>query len=127
MKTEYRIVPIITFIADKYLQFKTIKKEMKGFFWNRKEVEVEEWRFIPDEMYGYMFCWDKEMCPTSILFNEANMRSCFNGQENYDIKGDDGFVEKYPNIEKYFDLLKEKRKEHLKEEEKKKHLEIEML
>ena len=105
MKTEYRIITNWTFIRDRYLQFKSTKKCLFG----HKTV----WRYIPEKnvskVLGYYL---KEFdCPSKLGLNSANsFLNCFDGQEDYELTN---FPKKYPNIEKYFEYLREKRKSYL--------------
>ena len=71
IKTEYRILPYQTFIADLYLQFKSIERK-KMFFGGYTEKEV--WRFVPCDdvckVLGYYL--REEACPTYLPFSSEN-------------------------------------------------------
>lgn len=113
MKTEYRIVPITTFIADKYLQFKLVQTKMT---WLGKIKTVEEWCFIPQtgypKVHGYWLT--QEACPTSLPFmHEAEFLNSFYDQESYELIP---FTKEYPDIEKYFEYLRSLRKGYLEQE-----------
>lgn len=126
MKTEYRIIPHRTFIADKYLQFKSYKY-VRSFwkFWE-KPKRVECWRFIPKDTYAYVLgvCLNEHSCPESTgFFGDAHFLHCFNEQE-WDLVG---FSKNYEDISKYFEKLQDKRREHLEDEEKKKNMKVQYL
>lgn len=113
-KTEYRIIPNWTFIADKYLQFKF--KGEKENFWGKTD-KIEEWRFVPSEsiaeVLGYYLT--KDICPSSLPWgSEGRFLNCFNEHETFDLIP---FTEKYPDIDMYFKHLNDKRAEYLKREE----------
>lgn len=98
-KTEYRILPQITFIADLYLQFKSIERKKK-FFGGYTEKEV--WCFVPCDnickVLGYYLT--EESCPTYIPFcSESYFIHDFAGQEWHSINP---FAYRYPDIEEYF-------------------------
>lgn len=126
MKTEYRIIPYRTYIADKYLQFKDIVIVKP---WFRKPYQKEVWRFIPRSrpsypaVHGYWLY--KEDCPTSLpYFYEHAFLNCFNEQEDYDLIP---FSEEYKDINDYFKYLRKQRKEYLEKEEKAKNMKTKYL
>jgi hypothetical protein len=110
-KTEYRIITHQTFIADRYLQFKSTKKTLFGKI---KDV----WRFIPEESVGRVLGYylHPEDCPIKIPYgHEGWLLHCFHDQENYSIGGVIPFTKEYPDINKYFEYLRSERKKHIKE------------
>lgn len=120
-KTEYRILPYQTFIADLYLQFKSIERKKK-FFGGYTEKEV--WRFVPsDDMCKILGDYLNEFdCPTYLpSFRESYFIHDFATQEWHSIVP---FIKKYPNIEDYFKEMQIKRKEYLEEKEANKNLKI---
>ncbi len=96
-----------------YLQFKTIEEKQK-FFGGTYMKEV--WRFVPDQLsarvHGYYL--HKESCPSSMRYDEeANLlHSFYNHQDSLK-----SFAKSYPDIEVYFQQLRESRQEYLKREE----------
>lgn len=129
MKTEYRIIPYRTFIADKYLQFKSVKTVTKRRISNlfRKTTEtIEIWRFVPKEncpiVLGYYLYED--YCPTEMPFmSSGDFLSCFNEQE-WDLKR---FAKQYPDISVYFQELHDKRKKYLEKEKRANNAKVEYL
>jgi hypothetical protein len=108
-KTAYRIIPLKTFLADKYLQFKRLDKKGK-----------EIWCFVPDERYAYVIgeCLTQETCPESLPFGgESNFKHSFYDQESFNLIP---FSKDYPDIEAYFNRIQKKRKEYVEDQEKKK-------
>lgn len=121
IKTEYRILPEETFIADLYLQFKSIERKKKLF---GGYTEKEVWRFVPCDNVCKVFGWylSENNCPTSLpCFRESYFVHDFAGQEWHSIKP---FTQKYPNIEDYFKEMRVKRKKYLDEQEANKNLKI---
>jgi len=123
IKTEYRIIPYKTFIGDMYLQFKFIEKK-KNFI--GRIVVKETWRFVPEESFSKVIgnSLSQDSCPkllNSLTMNEAYYMHSFYKQEKYFLIP---FTKKYPNIEKYFEYLREIRKEYLKEQEEKNNAKI---
>jgi hypothetical protein len=121
IKTEYRILPEETFIADLYLQFKSTERKKK-LFGGYKEKEV--WRFVPCEnvckVLGYYLSEDS--CPTSLPYSSENyFIHDFAGQEWHSITP---FAHAHANIEDYFKEMRVKRKKYLDEQEAKKNLKI---
>lgn len=117
--TEYRIIPLKTFIADMYLQFKSIE-EVKPFWFWQKPYTQEVWRFVPAENVGKVLgdYLTEQSCPTSLpSWNEDRFLHSFHQQESYSLIP---FTKKYPNIEDYFLMLREKRAEFLQKEAEKK-------
>lgn len=124
IKTEYRILPYQTFIADLYLQFKSIERKKK-FFGGYTEKEV--WRFVPCDsickVLGYYL--SEYSCPTSLPYSSENyFIHDFAGQEWHSINP---FVHKYPKIENYFKEVQIKRKQYLEEQEANKKLKTKYL
>jgi hypothetical protein len=116
--TEYRIIPLRTFIGDMYLQFKDTETFVRrhGFLWLKTTEEVREvWRFVPKEGYprvhGYWL--SKSRCPTSLPHRrEAEFMHCF-----YSLQGGlKRFKKQYPDIQKYFDYLTLEHQEYLDKE-----------
>lgn len=115
-KTEYRIFPNPTFIADEYLQFKRLDKKGR-----------EIWCYIPQEIYGKVTgdYLTQEDCPKNLpAFREADFIHGFYKQESYSLIP---FTEKYPDIEEYFAYLQKKRIEYLQEQEDKNNMKIRYL
>lgn len=121
--TQYRIITLITYVGDRYLQFKSTKKNSKRLwpkFCKVKCEEVECWRFVPTENTYVLRRVDEESCLTS-FYNPAfgvgdvsmYMHS-FAGHEDYEIGGLTPFVRNYPNIQDYFSELNQKREEYLR-------------
>lgn len=103
IKTSYRIIPIESFIGDMFLQF-----EQNGV-----------WRFVPEEMHStvtgkYLSIED---CPDVLPKLEDNcFLHCYYKNQDYNLIP---FTKLYPNIQTYFNSLKEKREKYLKEKEEK--------
>ena len=113
--TKYRLFAQRTLLADYYLQFEYTYKKRKWFGWG-KEVEITEWRYIPDERYTTItgaFLY-QDLAPSSLLFYslEHRMLRCFMEQESFKLIP---FTKNYPDIEVYFEELREKRKKYLQE------------
>jgi len=110
MKTVYRIVTCHTYIADRYLQFKSTKTSRF-----RKKVK-DVWRLVPQEVASYVLGqWlYPTSCPTVFPYGmESRFINCFDGQESYDVIP---FTDNYPDIEVYFEMLRNKRNEYVIEE-----------
>ena len=109
-KTEYRIIPNVTTFGDMYLQFK-YTEDVKGFFGKRKKVET--WRYVPNDLVAYVsgrYLSQKE-CPSELLdMCESDFLCSFHQQEDFEIIP---FINTYPDIERYFEFLRNKRKEYL--------------
>ena len=120
-RTEYRIITYRTYIADRYLQFKTTKT-VRNFpdFWNKHEKE--EWRFIPEPERYILGYHGVRSCPKKLnhfLGDEGNYVSSFHGQEGYGRMGGVTWLPStYPNIQDYFNNMNS-RYEAFKEEERK--------
>lgn len=113
IKTEYRIFPNKTYMADEYLQFKRIDKKGR-----------EIWCYVPEVPYAKLFgiYLTQEECPTELLeFREADFKRSFYKLESYMLIP---FTQEYPNIEEYFKYLRNKRENYLKEQEDKKNMKI---
>jgi hypothetical protein len=109
--TEYRIVTINTFLADRFLQFRSTRTK-RPFPWHRTVTE-DCWRFIPEmsqHIFGY---WSEQDCPTQLpgLFDTSYMHS-FHKQEDFNLIP---FTKRYPDIQPYFDAMNQKYDEYLKE------------
>jgi len=106
-KTEYRIIPYKTFLAEMFLQFK--------YYDGKNTVRC----FIPKKQTAYVLGENltQESCPESVSHMEGAKFLCSNyEQEKYELVP---FAKKYKNIEKYFEYLREKRKFYLSENERK--------
>ncbi len=117
VKTIYRIITLRTFIADRYLQFKSTTS-VRSFpkFWVKREIEC--WRFIPQDTYAYVFglCLNQSSCPIKLPFmGESHFLHCFYKQ----VRSLQSFARRFPDIQKYFDDLQKKREEYLEEEREK--------
>jgi hypothetical protein len=105
-KTEYRIIPIETFIADQYLQF---KRTIDG---------DDKWCFIPKierpKVLGQFLT--QEECPTELPKGSlaADFLHCFNDHQDYELVP---FAKNYPDINLYFEELNLLRQEYLKKKE----------
>lgn len=103
IKTKYRIIPFETHLGDMYLQF-----EDNGV-----------WRYVPKENHVYVtgkFLTIPE-CPIEIENGyEWYFLSCYYKNQDYELVP---FARLYANIQDYFDRLKIKRDEYLKEKEEK--------
>lgn len=117
-KTEYRIIPYKTYIADMYLQFKDVKVSRKGLF--GKKVLKTVWRFIPRKLDAYVLgeYMTKGTCPLQLPEHEEHrFLDCFFKQESYELIP---FTKKYPDIEVYFEEIRAERIAYLMEEANKK-------
>ena len=113
--TEYRTVTIITHMGDRYLQFKSKKREICWpKFWEKREVEC--WRLVPKvDAYVHSYIREED-CPEQIPYGmEARYRHCLYSQESSPLVGLTDFNSSYPNIQDYLDVINEKRDEYLKE------------
>lgn len=121
--TQYRIITLRTFIADRYLQFKsktTRTVREYPFFWRTRTVESECWRFIPQESTAYVLgdCLNEQSCLTRIPYRwEGRLLHCFYGPDDY-FSGFISFMRKYPDIQKYFQEMVQKRSEYLAKEQR---------
>jgi hypothetical protein len=106
-KTAYRIIPLKTFIADRYLQFKRINKRGK-----------EIWCFVPEMLDAYV-CGEyltQENCPESLPnMRETGFRHSFYGHEKYSLIP---FTLEYPDIEEYFKVIRVKHQKYLEDKQK---------
>jgi hypothetical protein len=106
-KTAYRIIPLKTFIADRYLQFKRI---------NEKGKEI--WCFVPKVLDAYVSgeCLTQEDCPESISdMRGTSFKHSFYGSEKHSLIP---FTTEYPDIEEYFKHIRKKRQEYLDNQQK---------
>ena len=117
--TEYRIITQRTTFGDRYLQFKSTKRRISfPQVWQIKEVEC--WRFVPEKSrYIFGKISERDCARTLIsLINDSQYMSCFHGQEDYEIRGLLPFTRKYPEIQKYFDMLNRKHEEYCEKEKR---------
>jgi len=115
--TEYRILPHKTFIADLYLQFKRTRV-VKTWFGFGKEKEIIEWCYIPEKSYPEVFGYwlSTYSAPSKLPFGrEAEFISCFAEQESFDVIP---FTKRYPDIEQYFEHLRNIRQQYLETKER---------
>ena len=106
--TEYRIITRITLTADRYLQFKSIKRvRCWPLFWKKKEKEV--WRYVPEERYTYAYVHERHSPTRIYFFNEGG----YLNSDDWNERNLASFVLKYPNIQNYFDEMNRKRDEYI--------------
>lgn len=99
IKTNYRIVPIESYIGDMFLQF-----EDNGV-----------WKFVPEERHSYVTGrhLSIEDCPTEIPKHDDNyFLHCYYNNQEYNLIP---FARLYINIQEYFKYLAVKREEYLKQ------------
>lgn len=131
--TGYRLLPLhdeFCNSTEMYLQFKSVEtKKIRRLFGGPLFKTEEVWRFVPREDASYVTgnYLNEYCCPVNL---NRNSIGSFEGKF-YFLKSLVGlenelrnFVDKYPDIQQYFDYLEARRKRYLEDKNKEKNAQI---